>query len=285
MKILFIGDVFGKPGRNAVKTLLPDLRKKRKLDLVIANIENINHGKGVSPNKLEEMKKAGVDFFTSGNHIWKDKDIYPYLNKKDTLLLRPLNYLDDAPGHGDGVAVLKDERKILIINVSGQLFMPGIVNDPFRSVEKILIKRGILKKESDPDTYSKNDNVIGIKKAGYDAVFIDIHGEATGEKLAFGYFMDGKVSAVIGTHTHVQTADEQIFPQGTAYLSDVGLNGPMNSVIGISPHIIVKHQLMGVPIKHDVAPEPWIFQAVLIEVDDKTGYALSIKRIQKINNN
>ncbi len=252
-KILFIGDIVGKPGRNAVKKLLETIKMDEKIDYVLANGENIASGKGATYKIIKEMKIIGIDYFTSGNHIWNNKDILPHMERGDVEILRPLNYSNDSAGKG---FVVLDQ--ILVINLQGRVFMNEEVSDPFTSALKVI---------------EENQDKI---------IIVDIHAEATSEKIALAYYLDGKVSAVLGTHTHVQTADERILSKGTAYITDVGMTGPIDSVLGIKKEIIIEKFLTQMPQSHKVASGDAIFNAVLVTVDLDTKAALKIKRINKL---
>lgn len=254
MKVLFIGDIVGKTGRIAVKSLLPLIVNKYKIDIVIANGENAAGGFGITEKVASELFSYGVHILTSGNHIWDKKESVPYISKENRII-RPSNYPPGVPGFGSITYSVKD-KKIGIINLSGRVFMSNI-DCPFR-VGLSEIER--LKNET---------NII----------VIDFHAEATSEKIAFGYYVDGKVSAVIGTHTHVQTADEKILPRGTAYITDVGMTGPADSVIGIDKEQIIERFLLQMPKKFEIAKGGGIFSAVVIEINDDTGKASAIQRL------
>lgn len=256
MKLLFIGDIVGKIGRNAVKALLPNLMDKYKIDLVIANGENIAGGFGLTEALVSELYRMGVHVITSGNHVWDKKEIVNYISK-DNRLLRPLNYPPGVPGYGSVVYSLPEGIKAGIINLSGRVFMPSM-DCPFRAAETEI---EYLKKET---------NII----------IIDLHAEATSEKIAFGYFADGRVSAVIGTHTHVQTADEKVLANGTAYITDVGMTGPSHSVIGIGVEQIIQRFLTGMPDRFMTASGDAILSAVVIEISNDSGKATAIQRLQ-----
>lgn len=270
MKILIIGDVFAKPGREAVGKVLPELREKLEVDLVIANAENSHHGKGVSNAKIEEMKSYGVDFFTSGNHIWKVSEIYEYLNKADYPLIRPANYVEGSPGRGYAIievpAGKNKGKKVLVINLSGRMFMPGHYDDPFRKAEAIIEK------------VADDGLKLGKKLA---AIVVDMHAEASSEKMAIGHFLDGKVSLVYGTHTHIPTADEQILKGGTAYQTDVGMTGVVDSIIGLNKDEIIENFLTQMPVRHQVAEGPTVFNALLVEIAEESGLAERVERVQK----
>lgn len=257
MRILILGDVVGQPGRRAVRDLVPMLVDQERIDLVIANAENAAGGMGVDVKSAEELFAGGVHVLTSGNHIWKKREIYSYLESHPRLL-RPANYPDGAPGRGWLEWQSEAGSRALIINVQGRVFMPSHIDDPFRCVEGILRDRG-----------------------GYSpVVIVDLHAEATSEKSAMGWFVDGRVSVVYGTHTHVQTADERVLPKGTAYITDVGMCGAADSVIGIDKDVVIEGFLSQLPCRFDVAKENVVLQGAVLEVDDKSGKALGIRRLR-----
>jgi len=263
MRILFFSDIIGRSGRDAVKNALPSIKEKFAPHITIANGENLAGGTGFSFETIDEMRKAGIDFFTTGNHVWKHKDAVEYLNDKSFPVIRPANYpeIPDVPGRGYQIVETNMMQKILVINLLGRVFM-GINTDcPFRIFDRIL-------KETCHEKF--------------DAVFVDLHAEATSEKIAFGYYVDGRASVVVGTHTHVATRDEKILPNGTAYISDVGMCGPIESVLGIEKELIIKHFLTQMPFKTDVASGNSQINAVFIETDDKTKQAKSIEFIYDI---
>jgi 2',3'-cyclic-nucleotide 2'-phosphodiesterase len=260
MNILFIGDIFGKPGRNAVKKVLKKIREQHGIHLVIANAENMHHGKGVREENLEEMREAGVDFFTSGNHIWKEREIIPFMDGKKLPLIRPANYPPNVPGRGWQIVEGSLKQRVLVINLLGRVFMQADMDCPFRVADQII-----------------RDNA----HEHLAAIFVDFHAEATSEKMALGNYLDGRVSAVIGTHTHVATADAQILPKGTAYQTDVGFTGPKDSIIGTEKSQIISHFLTQLPVKHEVASGTAIFNAVKVEIDDKTRLATEILPIRE----
>ncbi len=260
LNILFIGDIFGRPGRKTIQKVLRKYRKEFGIHLVIANAENLHHGKGVTEDNTKELTAAGVDFFTSGNHVWKDRSIIPFLDKPNFPLIRPANYPTSAPGKGYKIVEGSLMQRVLVINVMGRVFMPVQLDCPFKAVEKIL-------KET------ANENIS--------AIIVDLHAEATSEKVAFGHFLDGKVSFVVGTHTHVPTADERILENGTAYQTDVGFTGPANSVIGLETESIIENFLTQIPIKHEVAGGPTVFNATIVEIDENTRLATKIQRVQE----
>ncbi|MFA7243779.1 MAG: TIGR00282 family metallophosphoesterase [Patescibacteria group bacterium] len=254
LKILFIGDIVGKPGRRAAKLMIPLLQASEKVNLVIANGENLASGKGMTFGKYEEMIESGIDYFTSGNHIWNNQDIVDHLGDPSLRVLRPENYPDNMPGSG----VREIEDGLVLVNLQGRVFMDEELADPFK------IGRDIAEKYADK------------------IIIIDFHAEATSEKVALGFYLDGKVSAIIGTHTHIQTADERVLPDGTAYISDVGMTGPQDSVLGVKKEIIIEKFLTQLPKSHKVASGEMILNAVIIEIDKKTKKALNIKRVSKV---
>jgi len=257
MKLLFIGDIVGEPGRRAIKILLPGLVKKNKVDCVVVNAENAAGGSGITPPIASELLSYGADLITSGDHIWKRKEATELLNEEPRVL-RPLNYPKGAPGSGSAIISVGDKAKIAVINLIGRVFMQA-VECPFKT--------------------SKED-IESIKKSTPN-IFIDIHAEATSEKIALGWYLDGLVTAVMGTHTHVQTADEKILPNGTAYITDVGMTGPFDSVIGRKKEEILTRFITQMPTRFHMAEDDIWLNAVLIDFDEKRGKANSIKRIQK----
>ncbi len=256
MKVLFIGDIVGNAGRKTLKGLLPNVIDRYKIDLVIANGENLAGGFGITEKTAEEVFSLGVHILTSGNHIWDKKEAIPYIIKEHRIL-RPLNYPPGVPGYGSLIHTLSNGTKIGVINISGRVFMSAI-DCPFRTGEEEIKK----------------------VKESTKIIIVDFHAEATSEKIAFGYFADGKVSAVIGTHTHVQTADEKILQNGTAYITDVGMTGPSVSVIGIEKDQIIERFLRQIPMKFETASGEGILAAVVIDIDEKTGKSLAIQRLQ-----
>lgn len=255
MRLLFIGDVVGKSGRTAVKALLPKLSDKYKVDVVIANGENIAGGFGLTEPLMQDLFKYGVHVITTGNHVWDKKEFIDCIAKEDRVL-RPLNYPPGVPGFGS-ILYSVQGAKIAVVNVSGRVFMTP-VDCPFRTIDAELER---IQKESR-------------------IIIVDFHAEATSEKIAFGYYLDGRVSAVIGTHTHVQTADEKILPKGTAYISDVGMTGPSHSVIGIDVNQIIQRFLTSMPAKFEVASGEAVLSAVVVEINTDSGKATGIQRLQ-----
>jgi len=253
IKILFIGDIVGRPGRRTVREVLPVLKDEESLDFVIANGENLAAGKGMTYDTYQEMIDAGVDYFTSGNHIWNNKEIIEHLDDERVKIIRPINYPEGSPGRG--VGRVSDE--VVVINAQGRVFMKDDVDDPFTTILNVVTKN--------------KDKII----------LVDIHAEATSEKVALGYYLDGKVSAVLGTHTHVQTSDEKILEKGTGYITDVGMTGPEDSVLGVKKDIIIEKFLTQLPASHKVASGDTIFDAVVLTINKKTKKCTKIKRISK----
>ena len=256
MKILFIGDVVGKPGRRAVATLVPKLREERGIDFVIANGENSAHGAGLTASTVDALFASGVEVITSGDHVWDQKEIYGVI-EHEPRLVRPLNFPASAPGKGSVVVKLDDLPPVAVLNLIGRVFMPN-TDCPFRAAEAEVMR---LRQQT---------NVI----------IVDLHAEATSEKIAMGRFLDGKVSAVIGTHTHVATADEQILPKGTAYISDAGMCGPHDSVLGRDVNAVLQRFLTQMPQKMEVAEGDVALCGVIVDVDENTGHARGIERIR-----
>ncbi len=257
MKILFIGDTVGKAGCAIVRQHLKPLQEELQIDLTILNCENAAGGFGVTPKLADEFFDWGIDVLTSGNHIWDKKDILPYLSKNPRLL-RPANYPPETPGRGVAVLRTRSGEEAAVVNLQGRVFMPA-TDDPFRIADAELAK------------ISKTTKVI----------FVDMHGEATSEKIAMGWYLDGRVSAVVGTHTHIPTADETILPGGTAYMTDVGMAGPFNSVIGVMKEDVIKRFLTSIPDKFESASQDARLNAVFVDVDSLTGKARRIERVQK----
>ncbi len=255
MKILFIGDIIGKPGRRAIKELLPHLVASRSIDLVIANCENAAAGFGITRDIVEELYESHIDILTSGNHVWDKKEALEFISDYETLL-RPANYPTVVPGRGIVVYPSPAGHLVGVVNLAGRIFMQPIDCPFMRAQEEIARLR------------MKTNMII-----------VDIHAEATSEKRALGWYLDGQVSAVLGTHTHVQTADDEILPGGTAYLSDVGMTGPFDSVIGIRKEAIIERFLTQLPNKFEVAKNDVRLQGALLEIDESTGRASAIERI------
>jgi len=257
MKVLFIGDIVGNPGRDAVKRLAPELRKEHQLSFIIANAENAAGGSGITPRVAAELFEAGVDVLTAGDHIWKKRDIFEIIDKEERIL-RPLNFPSGVPGRGYGLFKTKEELMIGVLNLQGRVFMEAL-DCPFKTVLPAL------------EILSQETKII----------IIDIHAEATSEKVALSWYLDGKVSALLGTHTHIQTADERIMPQGTAYITDVGMTGPTDSVIGRRVEDVLERFITAVPCRFEVATDNIQLQGVVLDIDEKTGKSNSILRIQR----
>jgi len=257
LRILFLGDIVGEPGRNAVIARLPELKEKHVLDFVIVNGENAAGGRGITGKITIDLLRAGVSVVTSGDHIWDQKEIVAFLNLEPRLL-RPVNYPDGAPGSGS-IVLETAKGKIGVINVQARTFMQPILENPFHAVEAAVAKM-----------CGETANII-----------VDAHGETTSEKIALGRFLDGKVSAVIGTHTHVQTADEQIFPGGTAFLCDAGMCGPVNSILGRAIEPIMNRFISNLPGSFPVAAGEVRLRGAMIEIDEVTGRALRITRVDE----
>ena len=257
LTVLFLGDVVGEPGRKAVIARLPELKEKHALDFVIVNGENAAGGRGITGKITIELLRAGVSVVTTGDHIWDQKDIVSFL-ALEPRLLRPLNYPEGAPG-GGSIVLETAKGKIGVINVQARTFMQPILENPFRALETAVTR---MRQET--------VNII-----------VDAHGETTSEKIALGRFLDGKVSAVIGTHTHVQTADEQIFPGGTAFLCDAGMCGPVNSILGRAIEPIMNRFVSNLPASFPVAAGEVRLRGALIEIDESTGRALRITRVDE----
>jgi hypothetical protein len=256
MRILFVGDIVGKAGRQAIEGLLERILADHRIDFTVANGENAAGGMGITPAIASDFLDLGVDVLTSGNHIWAKKEIVPFLDEEERLL-RPANYPNGVSGRGTGIFPLGNGKRVGVLNLEGRVFMRNL-ECPFRVGEKEVEKL----KEQTP------------------IILVDFHAEATSEKVALAWFLNGKVSAVVGTHTHVQTADERILSGGTAYITDAGMTGPLASVIGIRRQIALERFLTQVPIKFDVATEEIELQGVILEVDEQTGKSRSIERIR-----
>ena len=257
MRILFIGDIVGKPGREALRILLPQLAKKYKVDFSIANAENAAGGSGITPRIAEELFGFGLNMLTSGDHIWKRKEVLEILDS-EMRILRPANYPPGSPGRGCGIIETKKGKTLGVINLEGRVFM-STLDCPFKCAKAAIEEL----KEKTP------------------VILVDIHAEATSEKIALGWFLDGMVSAVLGTHTHVQTADEKILPGGTAYITDLGMTGPYDSVIGRKVEQILARFLTQMPVRFEMAQDNVQLHGVVLDIDEKTGRARSIERIQE----
>jgi len=255
-RILFVGDIVGRPGRDLIKHGLSPIVDHHRVDLVIANAENAAAGFGITREIGDQLLDAGVDVMTSGNHIWDKREALDYIGTEPRLL-RPANYPSGVPGNGSFLARARDGASVGTINVMGRVFMPN-TDDPFAVVLK---------------------EVDALKSRGARIILVDFHAEATSEKLAMGWHLDGKVTAVIGTHTHVQTADERILPRGTAYLTDAGMTGPHDSIIGVEIEPVLNRFLTALPAKFETATGNPRLNGVVVEADEQTGRALHVERI------
>ena len=258
VKLLFIGDIVGQPGRRAVRELVPRLRQEHALDLVVANGENSAGGSGITPRTAEEIFAAGVDAITSGDHLWDQKEVIQLL-ETEPRFVRPLNYPPGTPGHGSYIFQSPNRPPVAIVNLQGRTFMPPLDN-PFQRILSELER---------------------LAPASVRNVFIDFHAEATSEKIAFARMLDGRVTAVVGTHTHVQTADEQIFPGGTAFICDAGFTGPQDGVIGRESQPIIQRFLTGMPQRFEIATGLVLLQGVLLDFTEQNGRAVSIRRVSE----
>jgi len=254
MKVFFIGDIVGKPGRRAVRELLPGIIEERRIDFVIANCENAASGFGVTAEIIEELYGAHIDVLTSGNHIWDKKEVMECIDDYETLL-RPANYPEGTPGRGSVVVTLPGGVSVGVLNLAGRVFMQPL-DCPFRTADREIEK---LRKKSR-------------------VILVDMHAEATSEKIAMGWYLDGRVAAVLGTHTHVQTADERILPEGAACITDVGMTGSFDSVIGIRKEGILQKFLLQIPNKFDVAKKDIRLQGVVVEIA-QSGRAVGVERL------
>lgn len=256
LKILFIADIVAGIGRKAVKGVLPDLIKEHDINFVVANGENSTTGHGMTEEAMKELISAGVDFFTTGNHIWRKPQFFPVLNRKETPVVRPANYPDNSPGEGYKI-VSRPFGRILVANILGREGINANLESPFATIDKILEET----------------------KGTYDLSLVDFHAEMTSEKVAMGYYLDGRVDAIVGTHTHVPTADQRILPKGTAFISDVGMVGPKNSILGVQTDIIIKLFTTGIPQKFFNAEGVCVFNSVLITF--KSDGTKDIERIDR----
>lgn len=254
--LLFIGDIVGRPGRDLLRHGLAALASHHNVDLVIANVENAAAGHGITPDIANDLFEYGVHVMTGGNHTWDKKEIFPYIVKQPRMI-RPANYPEGAPGLGRYVARAENGVMVGVVNAMGRVFMTPL-DDPFRIVL---------------------EQIDLVKADGAQIVFVDFHAEATSEKVAMGWHLDGKVAAVVGTHTHVQTADDRVLPRGTAYITDVGMTGPHDSVIGVDRMAIVHRFLSAMPQRFETATENPRLNGVVVRADEQTGLAVSISRV------
>lgn len=253
--LLMIGDIVGRPGRSILREKLPFLKKEYDVDLVVANGENAAGGNGITQKIAQELFISGIDFLTMGNHVWDNKDVFNFI-EEETKIIRPANYPLGTPGQGYRIIKLENGIEVAIINISGRTFMNNL-DCPFQTIDKIL---------------DKTKDITSI-------VIVDFHAEATSEKKAMGWYLDGRVTLVAGTHTHVQTADERILPNGTAYITDIGMTGPINSVLGIEKDIVIKKFITQLPVRFEVAKGPAQINGIIVEIDAHTGKAQNIQRI------
>ena len=254
MKILIVGDVCGRPGRAAFAKYTPELKKKYAVDVVIVNGENSAGGKGITRKSLEALYHGGADIITTGNHVWDKKEVLDIIDA-EPFLIRPANYPEGTPGKGWCVYPFK-AKNIGVLNLSGRAFMPPM-DCPFQRVEDVLHE---------------------MQQEG-DVLILDMHAETTSEKMAMGWYLDGRVQAVVGTHTHIQTADARILPKGTAYITDLGMVGPWNSVLGVKTECILEKFTTCRPVRFDLADGPNVYSAVVVEIDEQTNKAVGIERI------
>ena len=255
MRVMLTGDVVGRPGRKAFQEYTPKLRKEKGIDVVIVNGENSAGGKGFTRKSLDALYHAGADIITSGNHVWDKKDVFEFIDQ-EPFLIRPANYPDGAPGKGYCIYPFK-AKNIGVVNLSGRALMPAL-DCPFQKIEEILRE---LKKECD-------------------IILLDFHAETTSEKMAMGWYLDGRVNGVVGTHTHIQTADDRILPKGTAYITDLGMTGPWNSILGVKTEIILRKFTTAMPCRFDLEEEgPMVYSAVIIDIDDNTNQTTAMERV------
>lgn len=254
MRVMLTGDVIGRPGRKTFQDYTAKLRREKNVDVVIVNGENSAGGKGITRKSLDALYHGGADIVTAGNHVWDKKDVLEFIDQ-EPFLIRPANYPEGTPGKGWCVYPFK-AKNIGVINLSGRAFMPAL-DCPFQKIEDIL--------------YEMRDEC--------DIIFLDFHAETTSEKMAMGWYLDGRVQAVVGTHTHIQTADARILPKGTAYITDLGMVGPWNSVLGVKTECILEKFTTCRPVRFDLADGPNVYSAVVVEIDEQTNKAVGIERI------
>lgn len=255
MRILLIGDIVGRPGRLAIKETLSGIKAELKIDFVVANGENAAGGIGITREIALELLNYGVNVLTMGNHVWDKKEVFSFI-EKEPRIVRPANYPPGLPGTGARVFLTAGGDKVGVINLSGRVFLANL-DCPFRTADRLV------------EEISKETSVI----------LVDFHAEATSEKIALGHYLDGRVSAVVGTHTHVQTADEEILPEGTGYLTDLGMTGPRGGVIGVKKELILERFLTQKPVRHEVAEGLYQFNAAVVDIDEMTGRCREIRRI------
>lgn len=260
MKILFCGDVVARSGRDALKKYIPQLRQQLQLDFIVVNGENAAHGFGITPAICQEMYDLGIDVITTGNHVWNQKEIIPYMSS-DKKLLRPINYPAQTPGYGYGIYETASHQKVLVVNVMGRIFMDPATDNPFTAIQTLL------------NTHQLGHNV--------NAIIVDVHGEASSEKYAMGHHFDGKVTLVVGSHSHVPTADYHIMSHGTAYQTDAGMTGDYNSIIGVKPDVPITRFIKGYSTERFTPTDgEATLCGIYVESDDKTGLAKVIKPVR-----
>jgi metallophosphoesterase (TIGR00282 family) len=260
LKILFIGDIVGRPGRQLVRDALPRLVDAHMIDLVVANVENAAAGFGLTPDVVTELFDVGIDVMTTGNHVWDKRDGLVCLDQEPALL-RPANYPPGVPGHGVGVFRTAAGLPVAVINLEGRVFMGGL-DCPFR----------------------KADELLEELNAGQKIIIVDFHAEATSEKGALAAYLDGRVSAVVGTHTHVQTADERVLPGGTAFITDVGMTGARDSVIGIRKELSIQRFMTQMPVRYEIAKQDPMLCAIVLDIDEDSGTARQPERLMVLAN-
>ncbi len=258
MKLLFVGDIVGKPGRTAVRYFVPRLREQHGLDFCVGNSENSAGGAGITPDSADELLASGLDLLTSGNHTWSKREISPYLAKTGSRQLRPANYPEGAPGRGHALIEARGLR-LGVINLEGRVFMKAL-DCPFRAADRL---------------------VAELAASGARCILVDVHCEATSEKNALGHYLDGRVSAVLGSHTHIQTADARVLRGGTAFMTDAGMCGPWDSVIGVRKEAAIERFLTARHVQFETASDDVYLQGAIVEIDDETGRARSITRVQE----
>jgi hypothetical protein len=258
MRVLFLGDIVGRPGCRAVRAVLPRLIDRELIDLVIANCENAVDGAGVDPSSALDLFDAGAHVLTSGNHVWRRKEAIDFLGA-ESRLIRPANYPSTTPGRGWTLCETADGSSVAVLNLIGRVFMES-VDCPFQTA----------------------DELLPVIRSRAPVIVVDMHAEATSEKMAMGWFLDGRVACVLGTHTHVQTADERLLPAGTAYITDVGMCGPSESVIGVRKEIVLHRFLTKMPVHLEVAGGPVAVQGVIVEIDSERGLAQRIRRVHEV---
>lgn len=259
-RLFYLGDIVGSSGRIAIQTHLPAFKTEKKIDFVVANVENAAHGFGLTPKIAKEIFDCGIDAFTGGNHIFDKKEVNQVFQDHPDRVVRPANYPPETPGRGSSVVLSKSGTPVGIVNVMGKVFMEPQLDCPFRAAQR----------------------EVGGLREKTKLILVDIHAEVTSEKQAMAVFLDGQVSCVVGSHTHVPTADERIYPNGTGFLTDAGMNGPYDSIIGMQTPLILHRFLKRTPMKMEVAEGPGIFQGVIFDLDPQTGRCVNIERVRKV---